>query len=373
MAEESDAALIAGSLHDPVRFGPIFDRHATVLHRYLVRRIGPDEADGMVGEVFRIAFEKRSTYDLGRPTARPWLYGIATNLLAKHRRSESRRLHAVARLAAQRVPPSDLADRVTSAVDASTAWEGVAAAVAALPEAERDALVLNVWEGLSYEEVAAALGVPVGTVRSRLNRARGRLRELAPATGRDPDEGAAQLRPDRIEPDDPGDPHEFTQAKEELMSTIDEDYEALAARMPTPDIYPRLAYRDELAAIDYLTRVFQFVENREARLEFDGHHLAWLRLGTGIVMLGHQNVDVHLIHSPLDAGLTTVIMHVYVHDIDAHYAHAVAEGADITMELEDAFYGERRYEATDPEGHRWHFGERFADIRARGGRPPATD
>jgi len=84
--EESDAAVIAASLHDPVRFGTIFDRHATVLHRYLVRRLGPDEAEAMVGEVFRVAFEKRHTYDVLRPAARPWLYGIATNLLAKHRR-----------------------------------------------------------------------------------------------------------------------------------------------------------------------------------------------------------------------------------------------------------------------------------------------
>jgi uncharacterized glyoxalase superfamily protein PhnB len=180
-----------------------------------------------------------------------------------------------------------------------------------------------------------------------------------------------RLRPDRIEPDDPGDPAAFARAKEELMSTIDTDYTPADA-FETPDVYPRLAYRDELAAIEYLTRVFQLVEHREARMEHGGHYLAWLSVGTGIVMLGHSNVDVHRIHSPLDAGLTTVIMHVYVHDIDAHYAHAVAEGADVTMELEDAFYGERRYEATDLEGHRWHFGERFADIVARGGRPPAV-
>jgi uncharacterized glyoxalase superfamily protein PhnB len=95
-----------------------------------------------------------------------------------------------------------------------------------------------------------------------------------------------------------------------------------------------------------------------------------MRVGSGVVMLGHANVEVHRIHSPMDAGLTTVMMNVYVHDVDAHYAHAVAEGADITMELDDAFFGERRYEATDLEGHRWHFGERFDDIRARGGRPP---
>lgn len=153
------------------------------------------------------------------------------------------------------------------------------------------------------------------------------------------------------------------------MSTIDEDH-APKYDFKTPDIYPRLAYNDELAAVDYLARVFQFDEIREARTEWDSKYLCWMRVGTGIVMIGHANTDVHLIHSPLDAGLTTVIMHVYVHDIDAHYAQAVAQGADLSMELEDAFYGERRYEATDPEGHRWHFGERFDDIRARGGRPP---
>jgi uncharacterized glyoxalase superfamily protein PhnB len=178
-----------------------------------------------------------------------------------------------------------------------------------------------------------------------------------------------QLRPDRIEPDDPADPAVFSRAKEQFMSAIDEDHTP-KYDFTTPDIYPRLAYNDELAAVDYLARVFQFAEIREARTEWEGKYLCWMRVGTGIVMIGHANTDVHLIHSPLDAGLTTVIMHVYVHDIDAHYAHAVAEGANITMEIDDAFFGERRYEATDPEGHRWHFGERFDDIKARGGRPP---
>jgi PhnB protein len=64
------------------------------------------------------------------------------------------------------------------------------------------------------------------------------------------------------------------------------------------------------------------------------------------------------------------MVNVYVPDVDAHYARAVAEGADVTMDLDDAFFGERRYEATDLEGHRWHFAERFDDIRARGGREP---
>jgi PhnB protein len=179
-----------------------------------------------------------------------------------------------------------------------------------------------------------------------------------------------RLRPDRVEPDDPGDPATFSRAKEHFMSIIDQDHAAEPV-VATPDIYPRLAYRHELAAVDYLTRVFQFVENREARQEHDGKYLCWLRVGTGIVMVSHANPDVHHIHSPIDVGLTTVMLNVYVHDIDAHYEHSVAQGATITMGLDDAFYGERRYEAADLEGHQWHFGERFDDIRARGGRPPS--
>jgi PhnB protein len=178
-----------------------------------------------------------------------------------------------------------------------------------------------------------------------------------------------QLRPDRIELDDPGDPAVFSREKERLMSAIDQEHTGTEV-MTTPDIYPRLAYRDELGAVEYLSRVFGFVENREARMEFDGNYLCWMRVGTGVVMIGHANPEIHRIHSPLEAGVTTVMMNVYVHNIDTHYAHAVAEGADVTMEIQDAFFGERRYEATDFEGHRWHFGERFDDIRARGGREP---
>ena len=140
-----------------------------------------------------------------------------------------------------------------------------------------------------------------------------------------------------------------------------------------PRMYPRLAYRDEFAALEWLTRVFGFKERREARVggtSPDDHLLAWLQFGTGLVMIGHSNEDVHQIVSPLDAGRASVMINVDVDDIDAHYANAVAQGADITMELEDAYYGARRYEATDLEGHRWHFDEPHDRIRARGGSVP---
>jgi uncharacterized glyoxalase superfamily protein PhnB len=180
-----------------------------------------------------------------------------------------------------------------------------------------------------------------------------------------------RLRPDNVLPDDPGDPTVLSRQKEQLMSLIDDQPET-TIRMP--DLYPRLAYADEFAALDYLVRVFGFTELREARMEheWDERHqmLAWLRLGEGIVMIGHANHDVHQIYAPGELGHTTVMLQLNVHDIDSHYAHAVAAGADVTMELQDAFYGERRYEATDLEGHRWHFGESHEAIRARGGIVP---
>jgi RNA polymerase sigma factor (sigma-70 family) len=199
--DESDAALIAASLGQPVWFGAIFDRHAAVLHRYLVRRLGPDDADSMVGDVFRIAFERRHVYDLQRPSARPWLYGIATNLLAKHRRREARRLRATARLAGQRLlAPADPSDQVSASLDAADRWQQVAEAITSLPEPERDALILHVWESLSYQEVADALGVPVGTVRSRLNRARRRLREPTAGSGEEGVESTLTQEAGRIGP-----------------------------------------------------------------------------------------------------------------------------------------------------------------------------
>jgi PhnB protein len=179
-----------------------------------------------------------------------------------------------------------------------------------------------------------------------------------------------EMRPDRVQPDVPAEPTVFARQKEQLMSTINDTRGDSGTTLQMPDIYPRLAYEDERAAVRYLTAVFQLEEIREARTEFEDHMLAWLRMGTGVVMVGRANADVHMIHSPTSIGNTTVQMMVYVHDIDAHYAHAVEAGAEITMPIQDAFYGERRYEATDIEGHRWHFGERHDDIKARGGSVP---
>jgi PhnB protein len=179
-----------------------------------------------------------------------------------------------------------------------------------------------------------------------------------------------RLRPDEVQPDEPAEPTIFLRAKERLMATIATTPDSTTPELTMPDIYPRLAYNDERAAVEYLGRVFQLEEIREARVDHGDNMLAWLRTGSGVIMIGHANEEVHQISSPETVGGTTVQMMVYVTDVDAHYAHAVERGADVTMPLEDAFYGERRYEATDPEGHRWHFAERFQDIKARGGAVP---
>jgi RNA polymerase sigma-70 factor (ECF subfamily) len=348
----TDSEVIAASLVAPAEFGEIFDRHATVVYRYLVRRIGPSDADDLTSDVFRIAFERRDTFDLARTDARPWLYGIATNLNARRNRSGVRRDRAVARLGVDE--PSDEAERVVDSVYAAAVLPGVRDAVNALPDGERDALLLAAWEGLGYDDIAAALAVPVGTVRSRLNRARGKLRELAPVRGE-------LLTHANV----------FTRQKERLMETIAGT--DIAKLENVPRMYPRLAYRDENAALEYLTRVFGFKERRESRVggtSPDDHMLAWLEFGTGLVMIGHSNEDIHRIVSPLDAGTASVMINVDVDDIDAHYDRAVAGGAEITMDLEDAWYGSRRYEATDLEGHRWHFDEPHDRIKARGGSVP---
>jgi RNA polymerase sigma-70 factor, ECF subfamily len=181
MSAPSDAEVIGRSLGEPEVFGLIYDRHAATVLRFLGRRAGAKVAEGLVGELFRIAFERRKTFDASRASALPWLYGIGSNLLLKHRRAEARRLRASARIAAVEAP-----DRRTSAaaLDARLLFPRVARAIEALPGDERETLLLFAWEDLSYQSMAEALELPIGTVRSRLNRARAHLRELLEPKGK---------------------------------------------------------------------------------------------------------------------------------------------------------------------------------------------
>ena len=169
----SDADLIAASFSDPEQFGAIFERHFDPIHRYASRRLGAALADDLTARVFTIAFERRRRFDLTAPDARPWLYGIASNLVRNDRRAERRMLAALGRVAAH----ADTAggDHAEGLVDERERAR-LARALSELDRHQRDVLLLHCWAGLSHTEIAVALGIPPGTVASRLSRARGRVR-----------------------------------------------------------------------------------------------------------------------------------------------------------------------------------------------------
>ncbi len=170
-----DAAIIARSMDDPEQFAVLYRRHAARLYRYAARRLGPDLADDLVADTFLHAFRQRAKYHSDCPDARPWLYGIATRLVGRNRRAEIRQYRALARTGIDVVADS-FAEVVDARVSAAGEYRRLAGALAALPTAYRDALLLVAWGELTYDEAAVTLGVPVGTVRSRLSRARARLR-----------------------------------------------------------------------------------------------------------------------------------------------------------------------------------------------------
>ncbi|WSG19552.1 RNA polymerase sigma factor [Nonomuraea sp. NBC_01738] len=172
-----DAALIARSWHDPDAFATLYDRYFDEIHRYVAGRLGGHAADDLAAETFLVAFKKRQAFDPGRGAVRPWLYGIATNLVAQHRRSETRRLEAFQRSPSGEVADSGHEEWVTARVAAANAQGRLAAAIKRLSDGDRDVLLLVALAELSYEEVAQTLGIPFGTVGSRLNRVRKKLRK----------------------------------------------------------------------------------------------------------------------------------------------------------------------------------------------------
>ncbi|MER6678016.1 RNA polymerase sigma factor [Streptomyces sp. NPDC000983] len=177
-----DAELIAASLDEPECFAALFDRHAPAIHRYVARRLGRDAADDVTAETFLTAFRIRDRFDPARADARPWLYGIAAKQIGRHRREEVKALKLLARTGHDPV-----ADTWTDSADdrlaAEAAARPLAGALARLSAGDRHVLLLFAWADLGYQEIAEALGIPVGTVRSRLNRARRKLRTAAGEAG----------------------------------------------------------------------------------------------------------------------------------------------------------------------------------------------
>jgi phosphoribosylaminoimidazole-succinocarboxamide synthase len=211
----TDPELIIGSLDEPAWFGEIFDRHAEAVFGYLARRIGPEDASDLLADVFLAAFEARPRYDPGFSMGLPWLYGIASNLLRKHFRWRAGELRMLGRLVSQS-EPDDHVDAVADAVDAQLQVRAMAELLDELPSGEREVLLLHAWEAFTYEEIGNALNIPVGTVRSRLNRTRRRLR-----AGVDEVDRARSLRPDRLTtiPDPTG--AILAREKEKLMQAIE--------------------------------------------------------------------------------------------------------------------------------------------------------
>ena len=160
-------------------FADVYERHFAEIHRYIAGRLGRDVADDIAADTFVIALRKRDGFDASRGTVRAWLYGIATNLVARQQRAERRRYRALARAGA-RASARDLADgheeRVVSWVAAEGLGPRIAEALARLSREERDVLLLVALADFSHEEISQALGIPYGTVGSRLNRARRKIR-----------------------------------------------------------------------------------------------------------------------------------------------------------------------------------------------------
>jgi len=179
--KEDDVSVIARSWHEPDRFAVIYDRYFAEIYRYVAARLGRDVADDIAAETFYAAFRKRDRFDPARGAVRPWLYGIATNLVGQHRRDESRRYAALARVGADR-PAGGHENSVAARVTAEGIRPQLAGALAALPDGDRDVLLLVALGGFGYAEIAQALEIPGGTVGSRMNRARKKLREALGGT-----------------------------------------------------------------------------------------------------------------------------------------------------------------------------------------------
>jgi RNA polymerase sigma factor (sigma-70 family) len=173
-----DNAAIAASIETPAEFAPVFHRHFDAVHGYIRKRVGESLADDLASQTFLVAFDGRARYDQARESARPWLLGIATNLIHGKRRQERRQLRAYGRAGAE--AGTEPLEGIEARADAERLRPQLAAVLAELPKEEADPLLLFAWAELGYEEIAEALELPLGTVKSRLSRARRRIREQLP-------------------------------------------------------------------------------------------------------------------------------------------------------------------------------------------------
>jgi RNA polymerase sigma-70 factor (ECF subfamily) len=161
-------------------FDEVFAAEFVPLHRYIARRLGVLVADDLAAETFAIAYRRWGSLDPSRPV-RPWLYGIASNLIRHHWRKERRMLRAYARSGADPVLAGE--ETALERLDAQSERLALSSALARLRHEEREVLLLHAWAELSDAEIGVALSLPVGTVKSRLSRAREHVRNHLDACG----------------------------------------------------------------------------------------------------------------------------------------------------------------------------------------------
>lgn len=176
---ETDQALWARArAGDAEAFGTLFQRHAIAVYRLCFWRTGDVAlSEDLSAAVFLETWRHKARVVVVNGSILPWLFGVASNLVRSHRRAARRREAALRRLPPLPVQP-DVAEEVAGRVDAETTMRAVLAVVRQLPERDQEVLALCGWAGCTYEEAARSLGIPVGTVRSRLARARTRLGRL---------------------------------------------------------------------------------------------------------------------------------------------------------------------------------------------------
>lgn len=169
----TDGEIFARSVRDPEAFGEIFERHGAAVLAYARKRIG-HAGEEVAARTFLTAFERRARFDTSYRSARPWLLGIATNLIRHHLREEQDHLGALRRLAEERpITADDPAGRI----DAERMRPLLLSALSELSVKDRETFLLVAVGELTYEETADVLEVPIGTVRSRIHRARTKVRE----------------------------------------------------------------------------------------------------------------------------------------------------------------------------------------------------
>jgi len=181
MAMADDKHISGSSALDGDAFIALYDRHHRSVFAYIARRHGSDAAEELTAQTFTEAWASRHRYDPDRGTPIVWCLGIATNLMRKHERAEVKNLRILASTGVDPVDPMDEAALVAR-VAARDDLRSIAAVLADMDRTTRDAIYLWAAADLSYEEIAATLSIRIGTVRSKLSRARQKLSMAVDAT-----------------------------------------------------------------------------------------------------------------------------------------------------------------------------------------------